>query len=124
MDEATIDGIAKGYAVANLWTAGIDEMQGEYQPDEDKVTALMPYAREAAAAFVHIVGEWSIDTPEMGLERIGHCLHYEREGCGIGFTDDGDSYPLSKFSKVARMMGEDSVMQGEILDRWPSEAFA
>ncbi len=124
MDEAMVEGIARGYAVANLWTAGIDEMSGEYQPDEDKVEALMPYAREAAAAFGHIAA-MPLANCDMDLERIGQCLHYEREGHGTGFADeDGDSYWLGRMEAIARNMGEDYQMQSELLDRWPSEAFA
>lgn len=129
MDEQMIDEIARGYAVANLWTAGVDEMSGEYVPDDEKVEALMPYAREAAVAFIHLAGEWVVDGSGVEYERIGNCLHYDREGHGTGFSDEPRrdervGYNLDRLEKVARMMREDSVMQGQLLDRFPSEAFA
>lgn len=123
-----VEEIARGYAVANLWTAGVDEMSGEYVPDEAKVEELMPYALEAAAAFVHLARPVWIDNSGIDLERIGNCLHYEREGHGIGFADEqgwaANSYAISRLEKVARMMGEDSGMQAQLLNRFPSEAFA
>lgn len=107
MDTDMIGSIARGYAVAALFTAGVDSAPGEYQPDESKVADLMPHARVAASAFVHLAGEVWIDKCGVDLDRIGNCLHYDREGHGTGFADEGDSYPLQRLEKVARLMGED-----------------
>lgn len=124
MNDQMIEEIARGYAVANLWTAGVDEMSGEYVPDDGKVAALMPYAREAAQAFVHIVQPYVIHTSGLEGSRIGACLHFEREGHGTGFQDEGHGWELDRFQQVAQMMGEDAQMQDQLMDRFPSEAFA
>ena len=123
MDTDTIGSIARGYAVAALFTAGVDSAPGEYQPDESKVADLMPHARVAASAFVHIAGEVWIDESGVDLDRIGNCLHYDREGHGTGFADEGDSYPLQRLENVARRMGEDDELSAQLTDRYP-DAFA
>ena len=115
-DPEQVEEIARGYAVCALFTADIDGEPGEYIPDEAKVEAIMPQAREAAAAFAHIVGRrW----PGIDNERIGNCLHYDREGHGCGFSDEeGSEYLLNRCKKVARMMGEDYEMQEELMERF------
>lgn len=105
--ESTTESIARGYAVAALFTAGIDGGPGEYVPDETKVAAILPQAREAASAFVHIVGRGLIDASGLEPETVGHCLHYDREGHGTGFRDEsaGSDYARDRMEAVARFMG-------------------
>lgn len=131
------DEIAEGYAIAALFTHGVDGAPGEYQADPEKVEYLREHALEAAGAFLHLAGsqiQTAIDRGILDAERVGNCLHYDREGHGVGFTDEGNkdqAWLMGSLAKVAQSMGEDYVLADLILcevergdwysDSWPRD---
>lgn len=123
--------IVRGYAVASLWTHGIDAHPGEYQPDPAKVRALETDAAKGIVPWLEIMGD-SLDRLRELIgddERIGHYVHYDREGYGVGFESDFivsrlspiDRATLASAEAIAVALGPDDGLNSAIEDRYETE---
>lgn len=125
--------IADGYLEAALWTNGVDEQSGEYQVDPDKVASLAVFGSSGVCQWIAGMADgWISELEALGMDsrRIGHHIHYAREGHGISFDDDYRPQDLSgperdllaKAQEVAAGLGPDDDLTGTILDRFGAPA--
>ena len=120
--------IADGYIEAALFTAGVDSAPGEYQADPDKVASLAVFGANGVAdwiAAMEPMGNLEELEGQMDARRIGHCVHYAREGHGVSFLDefafvpDDGHTPFHEAQEVAQGLGADDDLMGAIMDRFP-----
>jgi hypothetical protein len=124
--------IANGYLEAALFTLGVDSASGEYQPDPDKVASLAVFGSAGVCDWLAKMSTgWlgELEALDMDARRIGHHVHYAREGHGVRFDDDYRRQDLSgperdllrKAQEIASALGPDDALLGAIMDRYETD---
>ena len=127
MSETRNRQIADGYIEAALFTSGVDGGPGEYQADPDKVASLAVFGANGVARWIEAMepmGNLEALEADMDARRIGHCIHYAREGHGVSFLDefsfvpDDGHTPFHEAQERAQELGPDDELTMAILARF------